>query len=667
VLLGDSSVEVFTDGPATGSHVEAFGYLASQSGRATSISAYLGSTDGVTLALYADASGTPGARLDQGSVASNTAGWTQVPLAGGVAISPGTRYWIAVGANPGGSVTYRDSGSSGSTLDWSSDSGFANPYVANNQWNSNPASLYVSGGISGGGGTTTTTTQAVTTTTQPATTSTLPVTTSTTLLSGGPPGAPPVQVCGNASLLNGPATPPAGAVMVPGNTDNFGQLGSGPLPANTTYYLETGTHTLGTGQFNEIVPGNGDTFIGAPGAVLDGQNSNEYSFTQTATNVTIEYLTIENFVTPFNEGNVNHNGGVGWTISHDTITNTGNTAGGGQYGAAVEGGSNETVTYDCLSNNGQYGLNGATPYGPDNMLIADNEFSHNAPNGESTGGTSADFKLWYDTDVTVENNYFHDSGTVGMWADTNNNGVIMEGNYVINSAYQGLIYEISYNALIENNTFVDNGWQAGPGNPGYPTPAIYVASSGGDSRVSNGLGITTLTITGNQFTDNWDGVQLYQNGDRICGFSDGSTCTLIDPSVYTASACKANIAEKSPIDYFDNCVWKTQNVTVSDNTFDFTQGNIPNCNGTSNTCGFNALFGTYSAEAGHTGPYNDNAISNQQNNVFSDNTYVGPWHFVAFDQGDNPVSISQWTQGFVDFHAGSGDTFGPQDARSTFS
>ena len=72
---------------------------------------------------------------------------------------------------------------------------------------------------------------------------------------------------------------------------NFGQ-------ANTTYWFAPGTHTLGTGQFAQIIPGNGSTFVGAPGAVIDGQGLNNYAFTQHATNVTIRYLTVRGFRPP---------------------------------------------------------------------------------------------------------------------------------------------------------------------------------------------------------------------------------------------------------------------------------------------------------------------------------------------------------------------------------
>ena len=89
-------------------------------------------------------------------------------------------------------------------------------------------------------------------------------------------------VCGSSSL-NGPTTPPAGAVVVPAGDNSGVDL----RKANTTYYFETGTHTLGTDQYAQIMPGNGATFIGAPGAILDGKRRNLFAFTQQATGVTI--------------------------------------------------------------------------------------------------------------------------------------------------------------------------------------------------------------------------------------------------------------------------------------------------------------------------------------------------------------------------------------------
>ena len=64
------------------------------------------------------------------------------------------------------------------------------------------------------------------------------------------------------------------------------------------------------GQFAQI-PAKTDTFVGAPGAILDGQDQNDYAFTQDASNVTVEYLEIRHFVCPLDEGVVNHDAGHG--------------------------------------------------------------------------------------------------------------------------------------------------------------------------------------------------------------------------------------------------------------------------------------------------------------------------------------------------------------------
>ena len=53
-----------------------------------------------------------------------------------------------------------------------------------------------------------------------------------------------------------------------------------------------------------------------------------------------------------------------------------------------------------------------------------------------------------------------------------------------------------------------------------------------------------------------------------------------------------------------------------------------------------------------------------EGNVFTDNTYTGPWSFVGFNQGD-VVTWSQWSAGFEDWN-GSDDSFPAQDADRRF-
>ena len=149
----------------------------------------------------------------------------------------------------------------------------------------------------------------------------------------------------------------------------------GPCSPDTTYWFAPGKHTLGTGQFSQIIPANGDTFIGAPGAILDGQHQNLYAFTQPARNVTIRYLTIQNFGARGDSGGqgvVNHDQGSDWHIDHVTVQDSA--------GAGVMLGSGNVLAYSCLKDNGEYGFQG----GYSHIVVDHNEVvGNNADNWEA--------------------------------------------------------------------------------------------------------------------------------------------------------------------------------------------------------------------------------------------------------------------------------------------
>src|SRR5690348_4107052 len=88
----------------------------------------------------------------------------------------------------------------------------------------------------------------------------------------GAPTSPPVHICGNRRVLRGPAVPPRRAVVVRAGYN--GRLQPAP---NRTYWFAPGRHTLGRGEFDQMVPADHDVFVGAPGAVLDGQHRNRYA------------------------------------------------------------------------------------------------------------------------------------------------------------------------------------------------------------------------------------------------------------------------------------------------------------------------------------------------------------------------------------------------------
>jgi len=456
-----------------------------------------------------------------------------------------------------------------------------------------------------------------------------------------PPAEPPAAICGNIDVLDGPVEPPAGAIRV-STSDDLGQL-TRENPAGTVFWLNQGTHRFPADEFGQVIPKDDNTYIGAPGAVLDGQRTNRYAFTGHAVGVTISHLTIQNFGqqgSNNNSGVVNHDSASGWTIERNTISDNA--------GAGVMIGSDNTLRENCLSGNGQYGFSAYHPDAVRNIVLERNEIADNntddwervQPGCGCTGGG----KFWAVSNATIRDNWIHDNSGAGLWADTNNAGFLIEGNYIADNDAEGLIYETSYNALILRNVFARNAIAKGPTNPSFPTSAIYVSESGSDPRVASDYN-ETFEISNNVFADNWAGVILWENSDRFAGSpantSSGSG-TLVNPAVVTASTCNAANIDSDP--YFDDCRWKTQNVQVHNNVFAFSPDTIGSACVQHSGCGFNGIFanwGTFPSWSPYDGETVQEAITFDQGNQFFENTYTGPWHFLIYGQG-NAVDWASW-------------------------
>ena len=399
----------------------------------------------------------------------------------------------------------------------------------------------------------------------------------------------------------------------------------------------------------QIQPGTGSTFIGAPGAVLDGRQANDFAFADNAPDVTISYLTIENFGPPggnFNQGAVNANSAPGWTIDHTTIQ--------GNAGAGVMLGSRDTLLYDCLLKNQQYGFNAYSVPGPAGLTLDDNEIAqndtYNWEKHDSGCGCSGGGKFWNVNGASIERNWVHGNHSVGIWADTDNRGFNISDNYFDDNYSEALIYEISYNARIANNYFVHNAVGLGPSSPGFPTLVIYVSESGSDSRVATSYS-KSFQITRNTFVNNWSGVILWENSNRFCGSPDNSSsgaCTLVDPAVANTRSCTKSALRHATVsqtpDYYDLCRWKTQNVDVDDNSFSFDPAAIgPDCTA-ARGCGYVGVFSEYGSDPSWS-PYQGTAVEHHitfgQDNHFTGNVYNGPWRFMALADGET-VSWSLW-------------------------
>jgi hypothetical protein len=455
------------------------------------------------------------------------------------------------------------------------------------------------------------------------------------------PTVPPAAVCGSNAILDGPVTAPKGAVEVPaGDNANFAFN-----QARTTYWFAPGVHTLGRGQYSNIDPGSYDTYIGAPGAILDGQHENKSAFDDTSTHVLIEYLTIRNFGTwggEQQEGVVNHDSGSHWTISHSTIIDNA--------GAGVMLGSHDNLTWNCLKDNQQYGFSAYSNAGEVTDLVVD----HNEIAGNDTYnyearqpgcGCSGGGKFWNVVNATVTSNWLYGNNSVALWADTDNAGFKFEGNYFQDGQGVGLQYEISYNAVIEYNTFNHNGVTGGPSSTGFPLSAIYISESGADSRVKSDFNNSPLLIAHNIFLNNWGGVILWENSNRFCGSPDNTSssyCTMVGPEATLKTCATPSLIKTKP--YFDDCRWKTQHVLVEFNQFRFTPSALGTACTVANNCGYNGMFSEYGSDPSWSPYHGDIVPANvtfSQHNKFYDNTYSGPWCFMGWQLGTS-VSFRQW-------------------------
>ncbi len=470
------------------------------------------------------------------------------------------------------------------------------------------------------------------------------------------PAEPPAQICGNTALLDGPATAPEGAIIVPAGSNsgfNFNQPGA-------TFWFEPGVHTLGDDVYGQIIARDNTTYIGGPGAIIDGRNLNLYAFTSSAQNVTIRHLTIRNFgrgLDNNNEGVVNHDAGDGWLVEYNTIINND--------GAGVFLGSDNTVRYNCLKDNGQYGFSMfKMPIEGDsaikNIVLDHNEISGNNTDDWETRepgcGCTGGGKFWDVNGARITNNWVHDNKSVGLWADTNNIDFLFEGNYIADNEDEGIWYEISYNATIRGNTFLNNAWMKGQRNQGSPAPAIYLSESGGDARLASTVsGAAKIRIYDNYFENNFSGVSIYENANRFCN-SNGNTskgyCTpfvhptlIPEPHDYDyldpISATHPCYTQVSSEPYRTDCRWRARNIEVTNNEFYFDPAVVP-CAG-ADYCGVQALTAT-GADNLPWSPYTVAGIQDEvmfnANNKFANNHYYGPWQFAK--RWGERISFSAW-------------------------
>ncbi|MFF3417253.1 right-handed parallel beta-helix repeat-containing protein [Streptomyces sp. NPDC002698] len=466
------------------------------------------------------------------------------------------------------------------------------------------------------------------------------------------PSTSVARVC--AKPASGPAKAPAGAVTV--DPSKAGDLAAKTKssPPNTTFWLKPGKHRLEANRFAQVIPKKGDVYLGAPGAVLDGRKTNQYAFGGTARDVSIRYLTVQGFVAPRDEGVVNHDSADGWVIEHATIQRNS--------GAGLMAGARQQVRASCLRDNGQYGVNAYKGNGRIiGLVLEGNEIvGNNTDDWErkrSGCGCTGGVKFWAVDGADIRGNWVHDNRGTGLWADTNNNDFLIEDNVLEANDGAALIYETSYNAVIRKNTIRRNNWVEGrkyaDRGDNFPFATLYLSESGGEPRVR--ARTDKIEVYRNLLEDNWSGITLWENADRFCNSpanTSSGDCTLL---VKDIDRCAQPAIATEPL--YADCRWKTQRVDIHNNRF-VLDTSVVGCTVKCDRMAVLANYGTYPDWSPYQGDRVAEAITGKQHNRWYDNTYVGPWKFVAHDPS-RVLDSAQW-QG-TPYRQDAGSSFRTQD------
>ena len=257
-------------------------------------------------------------------------------------------------------------------------------------------------------------------------------------------------------------------------------------PDGTTFVLQNGVYHVGN-----IVPRNGDVISGQSrdGTILDGSRAAQNAFTGSAANVTLSGLTVTNYVPRRLFAAVDGTHGTNWHFSNLRVTNN------NEEGLAVGPGS--LVDGVLADHNGNVGIGTGNvnndphgvPFANLTFTVQNSELSFN---GRQDPADAAGAKVLFTNGAVFSNNYVHDNYGFGLWTDAYNRNSVFQGNRVVNNLASGIFHELSFNAIIRDNTISGNalGWCAGS--------ASYFCGTGGISvSDSHDVEVYRNTLSGN--------------------------------------------------------------------------------------------------------------------------------------------------------------------------
>lgn len=306
-----------------------------------------------------------------------------------------------------------------------------------------------------------------------------------------PPPPPSSDTSGDSGTATGSGT---GVTIFPGDAVAIDPGESIQAAVNahaegTTFVIKAGVH-----RQQLIKPKNGMSFLGEPGAVLDGENVTMQAFDAYLTsNVTVRGLRITRYKPANTNGALHGDDSTGWVVEDNEIDHNSN----GTYRVAgLRPGSGWTVRNNRIHHNGWNGIDGSRCA---DTIFEGNEIYANPPVAiGDTVGEAGNMKLFACGRIIIRGNYVHDSPHKGIWIDTMHPDVTIEGNRVINHGSTGIWYEFSYRGTVRDN-YVENAGYLASRIAGWPHAAGIQISNSPD-----------VVVTGNTVVNSFNGIIGHQ-------------------------------------------------------------------------------------------------------------------------------------------------------------
>jgi parallel beta-helix repeat protein len=208
------------------------------------------------------------------------------------------------------------------------------------------------------------------------------------------------------------------------------------------------------------------------------------AFDGSARNVSIRNVRIEKYANRFQEGAIEGGDSNGWTIEESVITLN--------HGVGIRIGDNMRVRNSRINRNGQLGIGGVG----DDVLVERNEIAYNNFAGVSPGWEAGGTKFVKTNRLIVRGNHVHHNDGKALWTDIDNINTLYEDNLVEDNGHQGIFHEISYDAVIRNNTVRRNGFDRA--GSWIRASGIFIANS------------PNVEVYGNIVEDNFHGITAVQ-------------------------------------------------------------------------------------------------------------------------------------------------------------